>query len=117
MSGGISDGATKTRNMKITRNIIMAAATIIAAASCTKESGSEYLNLSVTGYTFGYSGNDTLRVEVMTNAGEWTAEPDSPAIKAEKDGAEAIITMQPNETSEYVSGTVTFTAGGRQKTL
>ena len=103
--------------MKITRNIIMAAATIIAAASCTKESGSEYLNLSVNGYTFGWAGSDTLRVEVMTNAGEWTAEPDNPAIKAEKDGDEAVITMQPNETSEYVSGTVTFTAGGLTREL
>ena len=87
-------------------------------SSCNKDNaGSGYLNLSVNGYTFGWSGGDTLRVEVMTNAGEWTAEPDSPAIKAEKDGDEAVITMQPNETSEYVSGTVTFTAGGLTREL
>ena len=103
--------------MKIARNIIMAAAVIIAAASCTKESGSEYLNLSVNGYTFGWDGNDTLRVIVSTSESEWTAEPDNNAIKAERNGDEAVITMQPNETSEYVSGVVTFTAGGMVKEL
>ena len=103
--------------MKIARNIIMAAAVIIAAASCTKESGSEYLNLSVNGYTFGWDGNDTLRVIVSTSESEWTAEPDNNAIKAERNGDEAVLTMQPNETSEYVSGVVTFTAGGMVKEL
>ena len=97
-------------------SIVLVAGLLLS--SCNKDNaGSGYLNLSVNGYTFGWSGSDTLRVEVMTNAGEWMAEPDSPAIKAEKDGDEAVITMQPNETSEYVSGTVTFTAGGLTREL
>ena len=92
------------------KRILIAIACVLIAASCTKEQG-EYLNLSVTSYTFGSSGNDTLRVGVSTNAGEWRAEADNAAISVENDGGEAVITMSPNESGEYVEGTVVFRAG------
>ena len=102
---------------KITIYAILAAVLSITASSCTKESMS-YLNLSVNSYTFGFAGDDTLEVTVSSSESDWTATPGNNLVSVEKTGKDvAVITMLPNETSEYVTSEVIFKAGGIEKKL
>ena len=102
---------------KVTIYAILAAVLSITASSCTKESMS-YLNLSVNSYTFGFAGDDTLEVTVSSSESDWTATPGNNLVSVEKTGKDvAVITMLPNETSEYVTSEVVFKAGGIEKKL
>lgn len=104
--------------MKRFFNILSVAALMLLAVSCTQEKSAERLVLSVSSYTFGYDGSDSLVVEVAGGEGVLKAETESNfIIVSEPVGNKVTIKVKNNEEPVYRGGKVVFTCGAESAEL
>lgn len=104
--------------MKRFFNILSVAALMLLAVSCTQEKSAERLVLSVSSYTFGYDGSDSLVVEVAGGEGVLKAETESDFILiSEPEGNKVTIRVKGNEEPVYRNGKVVFTCGAESAEL
>lgn len=98
---------------------MLAAATIITGCSQDPETEYQYVSLSEAVCSFLGTGNQPLVITVDASPAEWTAEPNSSWVKAEKgeDGTTLTITVDDNDSDAERNATITVTAANASQNI